>query len=518
MKSIALLLLASAFTHGFAQNISAQDATTFALTYGYPLLAYEKIRIQVNATGVNKWLHFRDFQTPSNKFVVKPNVDTLYSSMVYDLSHDDLLVSIPEGIPDSQFHLISFFDPFGTNYVNLGSLNTNTPGTYRLQPRTTEPTPQISSGNDTVVATIKTSSIYGFLLIRWLVNNTNIDQVHDWQDRTINATEAALARAPALASLPVISSSRTPADNVLNLLTAFERYTLPDSTELAQNVTATLAIAGIGNGTYTSPNVNITQANQTAVATAASAAAAPSARTTLDNNWTVANSSLIGIYDDNYAFRTAVASGGYLAIRSPNAIYPGLSIGDSAALGGDFTLGPNDAIVLTFSGKPPLTDTGFWSLTAYQDNYLIANQYNTYAITSERSNFTYADGTRVYGTSLNQTFQVLIQPADIAPPSNWSNNFLPGPPGGGRMALTLRIYDAQQSLLDGQWSYPAVSKQAAIGNGTNASNTTTAPSSSPTSTTNATAGTATYTGDGLTWTVPGTLLSAAVLLTVVWYL
>ena len=56
------------------------------------------------------------------------------------------------------------------------------------------------------------------------------------------------------------------------------------------------------------------------------------------------------------------------------------------------------------------------------DNYLIPNSGNRYAI-GDRSNLTYADGDLVYGnaSSRNGPFQILIQPADMMQPANWTN-------------------------------------------------------------------------------------------------
>lgn len=59
-----------------AQNTtSAQDAVAFALTYGYPLLAYQTLAdrfLPFNAT--NFLYNARELSTADNKTVVKPNV------------------------------------------------------------------------------------------------------------------------------------------------------------------------------------------------------------------------------------------------------------------------------------------------------------------------------------------------------------------------------------------------------------------------------------------------------------
>ncbi|KAK5741165.1 hypothetical protein LTR17_004105 [Elasticomyces elasticus] len=93
---------------------------------------------------------------------------------------------------------------------------------------------------------------------------------------------------------------------------------------------------------------------------------------------------------------------------------------------GELLIGANESLLYTFSGKPPLAATGFWSLTAYNaDNYLVANDLDVYAL-GDRSNLTYYNGDRVYGSNAssvgNGVYQILLQPADATPPKNWTSN------------------------------------------------------------------------------------------------
>jgi len=129
-------------------------------------------------------------------------------------------------------------------------------------------------------------------------------------------------------------------------------------------------------------------------------------------------------------------------LKAPNALYPFWSNTPSSSddnassplRGAQQYLGAAEAVVYTFSRKPPLVEGGFWSLTAYEDNYLIPNGRDVYAL-GDRSNLTYADGKHVYGFSgggdgqgdgeRDGEFQILVQPADVMPPANWTRNWLP---------------------------------------------------------------------------------------------
>ena len=121
----------------------------------------------------------------------------------------------------------------------------------------------------------------------------------------------------------------------------------------------------------------------------------------------------------------------------------------------------NQSILVTFvGGTPPLMSDGFWSLTLYnEEGYLISNPLNIYAL-GDRSNLTYADGSLVYGSNSKldprSPFQILVQSSDASSPLNWSENWLPGPTGGGPVQLTLRFYAQEPGLEDGSYQYPVI--------------------------------------------------------------
>ena len=140
-----------------------------------------------------------------------------------------------------------------------------------------------------------------------------------------------------------------------------------------------------------------------------------------------------GNFGPNYAHRAYVARTGYQQIVPYIVQYPGLN----GPAFGPYTLPANRSFLYTFSKKPPVINVtgGFWSLTYYgPDQYLIPNPINTYSL-GDRSNLTYPDGTSIYGTGSDPTkdgpFKILVQQADIAPPKNWTTNWLPTPAGSG---------------------------------------------------------------------------------------
>lgn len=64
------------------------------------------------------------------------------------------------------------------------------------------------------------------------------------------------------------------------------------------------------------------------------------------------------------------------------------------------------------------------------DQYLIPNPLNRFEVGDRSFNLTYqGSGKPVYGQSANKTedgsFQILVQPANLIPPTNWTGNWLP---------------------------------------------------------------------------------------------
>lgn len=388
-----ILLLLSCLA---AQNItSAQDATTFALTYGYPLLPFQKVAdrfLPFNATNVI--IHSRTLDTPANTTVVKPNADTLYSSALIDLSETDLVLNVPT-IPPSEFVLFSFFDTFGDNVVNLGSGNINGNGHYLVRGPQNGIT-QVGFHRDVspgYVADVISPTTYGIFLIRWLVNSTNLDAVHGYQDMTFftpgNQSQTTHAIPITSVDFSNVHKSFSQAESILELLAKYAPLNPPESPVIMPQVNRMLEAAGISNGKYTMPSgVDLQSAYRSANASAAVANTSPANNLEMNNGWRIVRPGAAGNFENGteYAFRAAHAAEGFLGLQSPTGVYPtwrnASAQGSSKAHAGaaSMSLGPDEAVVYTFSRKPPLKTAGFWSLTAYAGDYLIPNPLNRYSM------------------------------------------------------------------------------------------------------------------------------------------
>ena len=225
--------------------------------------------------------------------------------------------------------------------------------------------------------------------------------------------------------------------------------------------------AGISDGRFQQPE-GIDIASAVAVADASSLNLRRLAGMTdhLGNDWTKTADHILGKYGSYYNARHIVARRGYLALTRDQTFYPVYTAGNPA-IPYEYEIGPREAYVVTFSSKPRLQPTGFWSITVYDGSgYLIPNELNRYVL-GDRSALTYKDGSPVYGEDEGSgkrdgPFEILLQAADVPPPKDWISNWLPAPAGGGKFSFSMRFYGAEDCMSNGEWSYPVIARRDAI--------------------------------------------------------
>ncbi|OGM40828.1 hypothetical protein ABOM_010559 [Aspergillus bombycis] len=457
-------------------NPSPDEATVFSLVYGYPLVSYATfaLRTLTRLNSTNSFYHLRELTTPETTAVVRPNVDTLYSAAILDLSHHDLILDVP--VVDERFWVFPFYDVYGNNYANLGTVSNSSAGKYllRYSPSSKEPAgvqlcdetqSEVYGGCRGLRGWINSPTPYGAILARLVLKNngTDVDKIHAIQDQIQIATipRKRAQNIPPL-TVPMLNSSLSsdPATRVMQMTARFAPHNPPRNHSDLARVNRNLNAAGIQDGVYRPQVRNLTAAAATAAATISKAFTFPANHIDLENKWQSVSDTAQGDYNTNYEMRAFVTGWAYLIVDATVALYP---MYDPTAGSSVHELGANQAYVFTFNRKPPLAKNGFWSLTLYNaDTFLIENPLDQYSL-GDRSNLTYSDGIPVYGgDDRDEPFQILIQPADVEPPSNWTSNWLPGPPGGGQIDINLRFYGPDDGLQDGSWEYPVVKKQQAV--------------------------------------------------------
>lgn len=408
--------------------------------------------------------------TAKERHLVRPNVDTLYSTIFYDLAKTNLEFTVPD-ITD-RYWCFPFYDLYGNNFANISSLEGRKAGKYLL--RLVDDNFGIHSENipDGYLACVDSPTPYGIALIRILVNDYEDDmaQVVEQQKKislkpTLRAGNTDIPTLDLSIFMRAMKENASQAIAVMNLLATFAPYNKPKVIGDRQWVENMLKWAGIFDGRFEQPaGTDLALAVMDANASAYNIRRLAGMTDHLGNGWTKTADHILGDYGSNYNARHIVSIRGYLALTSDQAFYPVYS-GGNPAIPYSLEIRPHEAYLVTFSSRPQLKHTGFWSLTVYDgDGYLIPNELDRYVL-GNRSALLSDDGDLLYPCNdleEDKSFQILLQPADIPPPKRWTPNWIPAPAKGGTLSFSMRFYGAMDSMLNGDWIYPVVKKIDAI--------------------------------------------------------
>ncbi|OTB18136.1 hypothetical protein K445DRAFT_55566, partial [Daldinia sp. EC12] len=392
------------------------------IQYGEPLASYAQACAgPPKGPLINQLYKNTALATPYQTAIVSPNVDTLYMSQCYDISRKDIVITIPEVDPN-RYYGVSFYTPEGDNYLNLGTLSHTKTGKYLLTPTisSSDAGKIVADSNSTYQGTIYAPRTLGYLLIRIVLKDQDCDVkvVNEIQEGFSTNTIERYGEpiGPELNGNLFANISYSKIENLMGVIARFNETVPPTNDEplLPAKTKSELSLAGVGKeGSYQRPAcVNLTEAYKTANSSIGNYTRSLQFVKNLNNGWVMPRPSLIGTYGDNYKARAAVARFGYLALTNDQALYP--------VYLREFALGANESYTLRFTGKPPVTDVGFWSVTPYNsEKQLVSNSIKRYSL-GDRSNLTFSDGNLVYGTKRNNgPFDILVQASK--PPTNWTS-------------------------------------------------------------------------------------------------
>jgi hypothetical protein len=123
-----------------AEYERALDLGIKAYVYGYPLLDTNRVFLTSTSVNVprgagggpvNRFSHIRRLTNPSDRTVVAPNHDTLYSFAWLKLSPQPVVVHMP--VVKGRFVVFELLDPYTENFANIGSVGLP-PGNYAVVP------------------------------------------------------------------------------------------------------------------------------------------------------------------------------------------------------------------------------------------------------------------------------------------------------------------------------------------------------------------------------------------------
>ncbi|MEV0247635.1 DUF1254 domain-containing protein [Nocardia sp. NPDC050712] len=441
-RSLLALSAAAAAGAGFAGRAAADPgdplaAAVQAFVFGYPLVLMDLTRAAATAQlPVNRLANVATPPTSDSTYVVRPNLDTLYSQAWLDLRAEPVLLQVP-AVRDGRYWLMQVLDMW-TNSEHDPSSSAPlgaAPHTYAI----TGPDWTGSLPAGVVELPMRTATA-------WLLGRIQIEgpgglaAVHDLQQQLRLSPLSGWGSAGPGTTIPVLGGGPRPPDLVaaMDAGTFFQRLcaVMADNPPAAADTPALARFAAIGitPGRYTAtvPDAVLDRALQLAKAQIR-AGLLGQVLVGAQNRWFTPE--VVGVYGTDYLARAVIAQVGLGANLRRDAIY--LNTQALAA-------GPLQRYRLHFApGQLPPNDA-FWSLTAYtEDSYLVPNPAGIYAL---------GGGGVVPNPDGSVDLAVQAEdPGPAVPQGNW----LPTPASGG-FSLTMRVYAPKPEALDGRWQPPAL--------------------------------------------------------------
>lgn len=430
-----------------------EDAAVKAYVYSYSLASMEVTRRQStnvpapNGRGqapTNQFANMAFLPDASFTAVVRPNVDTLYSSMLFDVSREPLVISVPD--MGDRYHLFPILDM----WTNVQAV----PGTRTLGPNHGY---QFAITGPNWHGTLP-DGVHQYKMPTdggWIIGRIQVNGPEDIP--AVTAIQQQLTAVP----LSAYGTPYTPPENTdlhpdwpkgqevgayLHNLTPQQYWdlyysslshnqTLPDDKDL---------LAQLSKAGWTpDKKLDLSQLSDSDRKTWEDAW--PKALAKIEgqmdvkpiNGWYTARTGM-GSYGTNYDRRAMIAYAGLGANLPEDAIYPKTSVD---ADGAQLNSGRNHVLHFSADQIPPVH--AFWSVTMYNDKgFFIANPINRFAVRGERMQKN-PDG----------SLDVYIQSQNPGP--EHEANWLPAPDSAD-FNLLLRLYWPDNKVIDGSWNPPAV--------------------------------------------------------------
>lgn len=425
--------------------------------FALPLVMMDITREQTFAhpaavhAGPNRLYHIPILSDHTFRTVVRPNVDTIYSTAWLDLSHEPVVFEIPPG--DGRYHVFQFMDAW-TNVFFAPGIRTlgNERGRFLLAgPAWNGQAPE---GYELVRAPTDLVWLIGRIFVSDaadLPGATRFQAMVDLRPLSRVRDVSFLAAYPDPAGRGAVRAEPLAIVRAMSAEQFFSRYLSladhhPAAAADADFVKRVMAPLGLVAGTAGWPALSEDvrrdlELGKERVLTAMSERAAVEQDRDASGWAGYTLSRQIGRYGNNYPLRAAVALFGLGANLPDDAIYLNASsLPDGTALRGGNTY------ELTFAAGslPPVR--GFWSLTAYdRPGFLMDTGETRYGVRS-------SDALRY-----NEDGSLTIFIASERPWVGWEANWILVP-NAVDFVISMRLYWPEEALLKGEWQPPAIRK------------------------------------------------------------
>lgn len=427
-----------------------------AYIYAYPMVLMEITRRAVinvdvpNGMGrapVNQFGHFKAFPDSTFAVVVRPNADTLYSSLWFDVTKEPLIIHVPDSM--GRYYLLPIMDMWTDVFSSRGTRTTgNTSHLFAIAgPDWKGDLPQ---GVDLVRSPTP---------IGWMIGRTQTNGKKDYE--SVYKFQAGFSTTPLsqwgkpftwpkgpinLAWIPTMTPlmavERMDPQTYFSLFADLMKTNPPH----AHDYPILDRIRKIGLEPGKSFGWNQLDPETKTILKSVPKTAHNLIRShfekagVLTNGWRTILTS-IGTYGTDYLQRAAIAHSALASNTIEDALYPKTST-DSE--GQQLQSQGKYRIHFTREQLPPAN--AFWSLTLYDDRLLFApNPIDRYAI-GDRDPLKFND---------DGSLDIYIQRE--SPARDLASNWLPAPKSGP-FSLSLRLYWPKAKALSGEWSPPAVEK------------------------------------------------------------
>lgn len=387
---------------------------------------------------MNQFTHMRAFPPGDFREVVRPNFDTLYSILWFDLRDEPVVVSAPD--TGGRYYMLPMLDMWTDVFAVVGSRTTGTgEGHYAIVG------PDWVGDLPAGITRIDSPTPFGWIIGRTQTNGpADYPAVHRIQDGFVATPLSRFPREyrPEAEIDPDVDMATAPVDQVFAMDTVeFLRRGAdlmglhrPHVTD--QPIVARMARIGLEPGRPFSPDAELAEL--------IAPAAELGRQTMLDfeprafpvvNGWSAPISGM-GVYGTDYLRRATVAKIGLGANLPEDAVYPVLYTDEH----GNAPDGQHRYLLHFAADALPPADA-FWSVTMYdREGFTVPNEIDRYAV-GDRDDLLYND---------DGSLDIHIQHDD--PGGKQTQNWLPSPLGP--LGITLRLYDPRPEVLQGVWSPP----------------------------------------------------------------
>lgn len=452
------LLLPSAATAQAPSQELLNELAADVYVCGYPMVLMETTRrLFTNVPAaegpyapMNQFAHIREFPDPTFRQVVRPNADTFYSNLWFDVTGEPLIISVPGA--HGRYYMLPMLDFWTEVFASPG---TRTSGTQAADFAIVGP--EWEGDLPEGVEPIRSPTGIG-----WIIGRTRVDGpadasvVHQFQEG-MKATplsrwgedydppaDVPIVEGLTPAAEPPVVVARMDAETFFELFARLLKQNPPH--EMDWNLVIQMRQLGIVPGEefdYSEAPAAVRQALEQGMTRGLNRLANHKAGE-IANGWDIARQ-MMGSYGTAYTQRAFVALIGLGANLPEDAVYP-----MSAADADRKPYHGRHSYVLHFEADelPPVH--GFWSLAMYDgDGYFVANPQDRYSI-GDRDELQYNE---------DGSLDILLQHESPGPDAE--SNWLPAP--AEDFNLIMRLYWPEPTLLTGDWDPPPVRSSNYVG-------------------------------------------------------